>query len=495
MVVTVQRDGCPKISSGDSAGEGAPVMLPVILDPFAEGAAPAVMTRIALDWMIEGTSLEPILAEVGEGQYTRELLLAHFVQVMADVACGFRKSPRAAFLKRQLDQVASLSAFYRKLGRMEPAVSAAIVRETAARARELIAAEDGLLPEPIPGYAARILDGNILTGTDHRVTVLRSTLAAALPGMSLAVYEPVSGLVLDLILEENAHTQERALLGQVPVKAGELWIMDRNFCVRTFLFRIVRADAFFLVRWHSSTMPYKPIKPLRFVGRCDTGEVFEQAIWVDDPECKGRRYRLRRIVLQLDKPTRDGETEIVLITNLPKSIGAELCCQVYRGRWEIEGHYQKLTDLLHCEIPTLGYPRAALFGFAMSVLAGNAVAILKGNLRAVHGDEMVNEISNHALVSDIAEVYPGMMIAAPPSVWSFLSGSTAEQVAGMLTALAARVPVHRMLRCRRGPKKPRTTKKASGRRNHHVATKKLLDKSRGGVRSGRASTKRKEITI
>jgi len=453
------------------------------------------MTRIALDWMIEGTSLEPILEEVGDGQYTREFLLGHFVQVMADVACGFRKSPRAAFLKRQLDQVASLSAFYRKLGRMEPGVSAAIVRETAARARELISAADGLLPEPIPGYAARILDGNILTGTDHRITELRSTLAAALPGMSLAVYEPVSGLVLNLILEENAHTQERALLDQVPIEPGQLWIMDRNFCVRTFVFRILRTDAFFLVRWHSSAMRFKPIKSLRFVGRCDTGEVFEQAIWVDDPECKGRRYRLRRIVLRLDKPTRDGETEIVLITNLPKSARAELCCRVYRGRWEIEGHYQKLTDLLHCEIPTLGYPRAALFGFSMSVLAGNAVAILKGNLRAAHGDEMVNEISNHALVNDVAEVYPGMMIAAPPSVWSFLGGCTAAQVAGLLTALAADVPVHRMLRSRRGPKKPRTTRKTSGRRIHHVATKKVLDKSRGGDRSRRTSTKHKRITV
>ena len=490
MVVAVDRNGCAEVSSG----ERGPLTLPVVLDPFVEGAAQAVMTRIGLDWMIENTSLEPIIEEVGEGQYTRELLLRHFVEVMADVACGFRKSPRAAFLKRKLDKVASLSAFYRKLARMEPRVAAAIVRETAARARELISAAGSLLPEPVPGYAARILDGNILTGTDHRITVLRSTLSAALPGMSLAVYEPVSGLVLDLILEENAHTQERALLGQVAVEPGQLWIMDRNFCVRTFLFRIVRAGAFFLVRWHSSTMPYKPIKALRFVGRCDTGEVFEQAIWVDDPECKGRRYRLRRIVLRLDKPDRNGETEIVLITNLPKSVPAELCCQVYRGRWEIEGHYQKLTDLLHCEIPTLGYPRAALFGFSMSVLAGNAVAILKGNLRVAHGDEMVNEISNHALVNDIAEVYPGMMLAAPPSVWSFVSGCTARQVAGLLTALAAEVPVHRMLRSRRGPKKPRTTRKASGRRNHHVATKKLLDKSRGGIRPGRPSTKHSRIT-
>ncbi len=202
------------------------MVLPANLDPFAVGAATAVMTRVALNWMIECTSIDPILDEVSEGQYTREFLLGHFVQVMCDVACGFRRSAREAFLKRQLDLVGSLSAFYRKLGRMEPCVAATIVRETASRARELISAADGLLPEPIPGYTARILDGNILTGTDHRINELRSTRSAALPGMSLAIYQPVSGLVLDLILEENAHTQERALLDQVeiaPASSGS-WI-------------------------------------------------------------------------------------------------------------------------------------------------------------------------------------------------------------------------------------------------------------------------------
>jgi Transposase DDE domain len=465
------------------------MVLPAILNPFAEGAAPAVMTRLALDWMIDRTSLDPILEEVAEGQYDREFVLSHFVQVMCDVACGFRKSPREAFLKRQLDRIASSSAFYRKLARMEPAITAAIVRETASRARELIVAGGGLLPEPVEGYAARILDGNVLTGTDHRITELRATLSGALPGKSLAIYEPSSGLVLDIILEENAHTQERAMLDQVVVEPDQLWIMDRNFCVRTFLFRILRAGAFFLVRRHESTLPFEPVEPLRSVGRCDAGEIFEQLIWVDDPECEGRRYRLRRIVLRLDQPTRNGEAEIVLITNLPTNVPAVLCCSVYRGRWEIETHFQKLTDLLHCEIPTLGYPRAALFAFCMSILAGNALAILKGHLRAVHGEEMVAELSTYALVNDVAEIYPGMMMGVPPSEWSFLRECAAAQVAELLTDLATRVPLERMLRCRRGPKKPRKTRKSSGRRIHHVATKKLLDKASGAPPPGRRTTK------
>ena len=322
---------------------------------------------------------------------------------------------------------------------------------------------------------------------------MRSTRAATLPGKSLAIYEPISGLVRDIVLEENAHTQERALLDRVIVAPGQLWIMDRNFCVRTFLFGILRSGAFFLVRRHASCLPFGPIKPLRSVARCEAGDIFEQPIWVDDPECEGRRYRLRRIVLRLDRPTREGETEIVLITNLPDEIKASLCCEVYRGRWEIERHFQELTDLLHCEIPTLGYPRAALFGFCMSVVAGNALAVLKGSLRAVHGDEMVAELSTHALVTEAAEVYPGMMIAVPLAQWMFLEGASAAQVGGLLNDLAAGVPIERMLRSRRGPKRPRKTRESPGSKIHHVATKKRLDASKGVPPTGPAKPNRSKI--
>jgi hypothetical protein len=454
------------------------MILPAILDPFAKGAAPAVMTRLALDWMIEGSSINRLLEGAAEGQYDREFLLSHFVEVLGDVACGFRPSPRAAFLRRQLQGIASIRAFYAKLARMELPVSEAIVRETGARARRLVEAAGGLIGEPIPGYAARIIDGNILTGTDHRIEVTRGTRSAALPGMSLAIYEPASGVVREVILEENAHAQERSLFDRIAIAAGQLWIMDRNFCVRSLLDRIATAGAHFLARWHSSALPYEELEPLRSVGRVPGGEVFEQMIRADGPRGEAGLARLRRIVLRLDEPTRDGEAEIALITDLPPEVSAEACCRAYRGRWAIERHFQRLTDLLHCEVPTLGYPRAALFAFCMSVVAGNALAILLGNLRAAHGEDLTAELSEHALVQDIAEVYPGMMIAAPPPLWPSPSGLATAELVGLLRELAANVPVHRMLRSPRGPKrkkKPAT----SGRRIHHVATKKLLDEARG----------------
>src|SRR4051812_47683710 len=398
------------------------------------------MTRIALDWIIDGTPLDQILREAAEGQYEREFALSHFVQVMLDVACGFRPTPRAAFLRRELQRLASISAFYRKLGRMELGVTQDIVRRTARRARQLVVAGGGLLPQPIPGYAARILDGNVLAGTEHRIVPLRTTWSAGLPGMSLAGYEPASGLILDLILEEDAHRQERALFDRVAVGPGQLWIMDRNFCVRSLLFRIGRAEAFFLVRWHRSTLPFRATSRLRPRGRCAAGGISEQTITVEDSD--GVTHPLRRVVLKLDEPTRDGETEIVLITNLPAEVTAEACCAGYLERWQIEGHYQTLTDLLHCEVPTLGYPRAALFGFSMSAVSGNALAVLKGNLRVAHGEEMAAEVSDFALVDEVAEVYPGMMVAVPPAAWPRLAECAAAEVAGVLNEMAERVPVH-----------------------------------------------------
>src|SRR3954470_3243727 len=123
------------------------------------------MTRIALDWIIDGTPLAQLFRDVAEGQYEREFALSHFVQVMLDVACGFRPTPRAAFMRRELQRLASLSAFYRQPARMELGVSQGIARRTARRARKLIVAGGGLVSEPVPGYAARILDGNVLAGT------------------------------------------------------------------------------------------------------------------------------------------------------------------------------------------------------------------------------------------------------------------------------------------------------------------------------------------
>ena len=96
--------------------------------------------------------------------------------------------------------------------------------------------------------------------------------------------------------------------------------------------------------------------------------------------------KLRRIILRLNKATRDGDKEIVILTNLSKSAAhARKIATLYRKRWTIETAFQELTVHLNSEINTLGYPRAALFAFCVALVAYIIMAILKAALRSVHG--------------------------------------------------------------------------------------------------------------
>ena len=42
----------------------------------------------------------------------------------------------------------------------------------------------------LPGYRVKVLDGNSIEATHHRVAQLRGIGAGALPGKSLVIYEP-----------------------------------------------------------------------------------------------------------------------------------------------------------------------------------------------------------------------------------------------------------------------------------------------------------------
>ena len=78
----------------------------------------------------------------------------------------------------------------------------------------------------------------------------------------------------------------------------------------------------------------------------------------------GQELVLRRVVLYLDVPTRDGETEIKLLTNLPEDeVHAQAVAKVYQERWTIEGAFLELTTVLQCEVKALCYPQAAVFAF------------------------------------------------------------------------------------------------------------------------------------
>ena len=89
--------------------------------------------------------------------------------------------------------------------------------------------------------------------------------------------------------------------------------------------RGARAEWEFLVRQHALTLHWTEITPWTAVGRVETGMVHEQTIRADGP-VEGEVMELRRIRLDLDRPTEEKEIAIVLLTAIPHDRADAGCC-------------------------------------------------------------------------------------------------------------------------------------------------------------------------
>jgi hypothetical protein len=454
-------------------------MLPVqILDRFVERCPAVVMVRATLERLLRPERLDQIFEDHSRRQYTKQLLFSQLVAVMTAVATRTHASVHAAYLAMKERLGVSAAAVYDKLNLMELGTSAALVRETAADAARVIDAIAVARKEVLPGLEVFYLDGNHLASTEHRLAELRTTREGPLPGQSLAVLDARRELIVDWVPCEDGHAQERSLLPELlqRIRAGVVIVADRNFCTSKFLFGLAARGAYFAIRQHGSTLTWELRGRRRRVGRIASGMVYEQGM---ELHFEGATLSVRRITLCLDRPTESGDTEIFVVTNLsPEQATALQVAQAYGTRWTVEGAFQTLTDVLRCEVETLGYPRAALFSFATAVLAYNAYAVVQASLQAAHGAEAIEDkLSDYHLMTDVAVTYVGMDIAVPDECWETYRAMPVSSFAKAMTRLAHRVKLARYPKKKRGPKKPQPRKK-SGRRNHHISTARLLLKRR-----------------
>lgn len=446
-------------------------MFPAAFLPFVQQRPIGVMARAIVERFFEPESLDALFRRTANKQYERQLLFSSVVDLMQSVVLGAEPSVFAAYRKRQHIIPVKDDSVYNKLKGMELGVSAALVRDSAARAEEVIDELQARRAPWLPGYRIRILDGNHLAATEHRLEPLRGTWAAPLPGKILVVMDPELGVARDAFLTPDGHAQERSLLDDVLRTVGEkeLWIADRNFCTLKFLFEIADKSAFFLIRQHGTIQGCLK-GGRRFIGESSTGKVYEQAIELTHA---GQTRTLRRITIELREPTRDGDLVLHLLTNLPPEVSAVECAELYRKRWSIETLFYEVTQTLQCEINTLCYPSAALFVFCLALTAANAVAVLKAALRATHGEETADEMSAYYLTLEIKQMQAGMMIALPPEEWTIFRTMSVAQFAVRLKKMAAHMDLDLYRKSKRGPKKPPPAKDKY-RNGGHVSTHKLL---------------------
>jgi IS4 transposase len=450
-------------------------------DKFIDGSPVCVMIRGSLEYALSEAFVNQLFEQTAERQYTRELLFSDVVDVMNGVVCQVFPSVNAAYYKRTPRFSVSRRALYDKINLVEPKVVRELVRQTAIRLAPVVYSlrKKAGLKNLLSGYPVRILDGNHLAASEHRIRELRDIAAGPLPGHALVVLDPDRRLIVDAFLCEDAHAQERSLLVDVLdwMQAGEVWIADRNFCTSLFLFQTAANGAYFIIRQHAVNVRWEASGEQRKAGRTDTGVVYQQRVdLIDD---WGNRLTVRRITIRLDHPTEDGDTEIHILSNLPKRVRATRIAEAYRGRWKLESAFGELATALNCELAGLGYPPAALFAFGVGLLAYNILSIVRTALAAAHGPACLEEISAYYLGDEIRGMMRGLTVVVHQRDWQRqFGGLTPRQMANLLVSLAQHVDLDCFRKHRRGPKKPRP-KRTRFKKATHVSTSRILAESRG----------------
>src|SRR5260370_39789089 len=95
------------------------------------------MVRGTMEWLLDEPMMRKLFEQHAPDQYTRELTISALVGLFIQVSTGARRSVYAAYVADQATAnptiETSYQALYGKLGRLQPAVSEAVVRYSAER--------------------------------------------------------------------------------------------------------------------------------------------------------------------------------------------------------------------------------------------------------------------------------------------------------------------------------------------------------------------------
>lgn len=443
-----------------------------IMDRFIQKNPLAVMTRCIAQSLM-GEKLDQVFEQNRSQQYDDTIKFSTAAISMAEIALGTVENRNQAYRKYKDELRTTAVAYYGKLNRTEPEISEAVVRYSAGQAAALLAHLDFQPWDVLPGYRCFSLDGNHLQKTQKRLKETRGLCAAPLPGTVVGRFDHQTGLFDQAYLLEDAHAQESTVLDRVldDLLTNDLVIADRHFCIVRFLLKLAAHFGFFVIRQHGR-LKGKLLGKRKRVGKIDSGTVYEQAMEISEGD---ETLVVRRITVELVEPTRDGDTEIHVLSNVPTD-DADGCvlAQLYRDRWEIENAFYVLTMTLNCEMPANCYPRCALFQFCMAMFAYNCRQVLLAALYAEHEQEAVEAMSQYQVALDVVSPMEGMLTAIPDEEWTELTPRRRDGVARFLRAVSRHVDVRSYRKSVRGPKKPPPKRKRC-KAGTHVSTHRLLE--------------------
>lgn len=112
-----------------------------------------------------------------------------------------------------------------------------------------------------------------------------------------------------MIACEDGHANERSLIPQLleRVRPKQCWIADSAYSTMDFMFGVADRKSHFIVRQHGALLG-EPQGRRKKIGRVETGVVYEQTLRIKGGD--GRQMDVRRVTIQLDKPTKKGDLEV-----------------------------------------------------------------------------------------------------------------------------------------------------------------------------------------
>lgn len=440
-----------------------------VFQRFYQAAPFAVLVQLVIRSLIE-EEFDELFESHRVTQYEGTVSFSDLGLAVADVALGCCDNPNQAYRKHKESLGIQRSSFYEKLNNTDPSLSEAVVGASARAAREIQDAL-GFVPwETLPGYRVVAVDGCHLPKTEKRLDVVRGTTSAPLPGTAVARFDLGRQLFDQIYLLEDAHAQETTVLNRVidNLERDEILMGDRIYCIVGALEELTKRSRLFVIRQHGRLQGVSQGSP-RLAGRTSSGAVYEQKL-----QCGKDKSAvvLRRITVKLKKPTRDGDTEVHILTNLPEEVAAVEIADLYLRRWEQETGFYHVQMCFNGELPALGHPRAALLLYSMATLAYNILQAVLSALHATHDDELVDELSFFHISKEIASSTPGMLLILDDDAWQEILPATSRGLAALMRRIARKIDLSDYRKSRRGEKKK--YKRRSNSRSSHVATARLL---------------------
>jgi hypothetical protein len=453
-------------------------MIAKLIQQMAEKAPAATLFRGLLERTLDDDTLDSIFNDYRQHQVESTILFSHLVNMLAPVITQASKSVNAAHQAAEQDY--SRQALYDKLKGVETPVSSALLRVSTEKLIKTRKSTKTTYPDVIKGIHTFIIDGKTYNATEHRLVETRTDARAPLPGRAIALLDTRHELFIDIECDAHAHRCERKIaepLLERQLQPGALYIADRNFSDGVVLDFFFRKESYFIVRQHGACPSWREIVGEKRVlkSKDSAGQrVYEQPIQVQLAD--GSWRAVRRITVKLSGPTRDGDTEIHLLTNLPMRVRAGRISDAYRKRWTIENCFGHLSRALNAEIRTLCYPGAAGLCFSLALLLFNLMSLVRtlllkqGKYSARYE---ITDVSYYYLADEISRSQFAMDELISRRQWSVFSSMSSAEFAEFLRTTASGASLARYRKHVRGPTKPRPKRRYNGSR--HVSTQKILE--------------------